>query len=416
MAVFALVTAIFFLWGMSNNLTDILVQQFKKSFELSLLEAQLVQTAVFLAYGTMAIPAALLMRRFGYKAGILTGLLVFGTGTLMFWPAAVIGSYAPFLVALFVAGCGQSILETACNPFIAQFGPAETSERRLNFSQSFNPVGAVSGVLIGTWFIFSGVEKTPVQVMQMKSAGTYERYLHMEIMRVVPTYVGLAAVLLLLAAAIGWMTFPAISAEVDGEERGSFHALLRYPQLWLAVVAQFFYVGAQVSTWSTFIPYMKQYTALSERSCGYLLTGTLVALAAGRIVSTALMRYVDAVKLTRVYALINICLLTVAIVRPGMLGAEMIFATSFFMSVMFPTIFALGVKGLGPHTKLGGSFIVMAILGGAVFPPLMGVVKQVTGSLAQGYWLPALGFGVVAVYGFMVRGVQPDEVEAAPVV
>ena len=415
-AVFALVTAIFFLWGMSNNLTDILVQQFRKSFELSLLQAQLVQTAVFLAYGTMAIPAALLMRRFGYKAGILTGLLVFGTGTLMFWPAAVIGSYAPFLVALFVAGCGQSILETACNPFIAQFGPAETSERRLNFSQAFNPVGAVSGVLIGTWFIFSGVEKTPDQVTQMKAAGTYAGYLHTEIMRVVPTYVGLAAVLLLLAAAIGRMTFPAISTEGDGEEQGSFGALLHYPHLWFAVVAQFFYVGAQVSTWSTFIPYMKQYTTESEKSCGYFLTGTLVALALGRIVSTWLMRYVDAVRLTRVYALINIALLALAILRPGMMGAMAIFATSFFMSVMFPTIFALGVKGLGPNTKLGGSFIVMAILGGAVFPPLMGVVKQATGSLAQGYWLPALGFAVVAVYGFVGARVSVAEVEEAPVV
>jgi FHS family L-fucose permease-like MFS transporter len=146
------------------------------------------------------------------------------------------------------------------------------------------------------------------------------------------------------------------------------------------------------------------------------LTGTLVALAAGRIFSTGLMRYVDAVKLTRVYALINIALLAAAILRPGMMGAMAIFATSFFMSVMFPTIFALGVKGLGANTKLGGSFIVMAILGGAVFPPLMGVVKQATGSLAQGYWLPALGFGVVAVYGFMASGASVDEVESAPVV
>jgi FHS family L-fucose permease-like MFS transporter len=277
-------------------------------------------------------------------------------------------------------------------------------------------VGAVSGVLIGTWFIFSGVEKKPEQVTQMKAAGTYSGYLHTEILRVVPTYVGLAAVLLLLALAIARIKFPAISAEGDAEEQGSFGALLQYPHLWLAVVAQFFYVGAQVATWSTFIPYMKQYTALSERNCGYFLTGTLVALAAGRIVSTALMRYVEAVKLTRVYALINVCLLTVAILRPGMMGTVMIFATSFFMSVMFPTIFALGVKGLGPNTKLGGSLIVMAILGGAVFPPLMGVVKQATGSLAQGYWLPALGFALVAVYGFLGSGASPVEVEAAPIV
>src|SRR5665213_414903 len=185
---FVQVTAIFFLWGMSNNLTDILVQQFRKSFELSLIQAQLVQTAVFLAYGTMAIPAALIMRRFGYKAGILIGLVTFGTGTLLFWPAGVIGQYLPFLMALFVAGCGQSILETACNPFMAQFGPAETSEQRLNFAQAFNPPGTIAGVLFGTWFIFSGVEKTQDQVAAMKAAGTYTSYLHTEILRVVPTY------------------------------------------------------------------------------------------------------------------------------------------------------------------------------------------------------------------------------------
>jgi FHS family L-fucose permease-like MFS transporter len=357
------------------------------------------------------------MRRFGYKTGIMTGLLIFGSGTLMFWPAAVIGSYAPFLVALFVVGCGQSILETACNPFIAQFGPPETSERRLNFSQAFNPVGCVTGVLIGTWFIFSGIEKTPDQVSQMKAAGTYAGYLHTEIMRVVPTYVGLAAVLLLLAVCIGRATFPVIGAEANGaaEEKGSFAELMHFPHLWFAVVAQFFYVGAQVATWSTFIPYMKQYTSETEKACGYFLTGTLVALALGRIFSTWLMRYVDAVKLTRVYAMINIALLAVAIARPGMMGAIAVLATSFFMSVMFPTIFALGVKGLGANTKLGGSFIVMAISGGAFFPPLMGVVEKMTGNLARGYVLPALAYVVVAIYGFMGSGASLEEVESAPI-
>ncbi len=416
---FALVTAIFFLWGMSNNLTDILVQQFRKSFELSLLQAQLVQTAVFLAYGTMAIPAALLMRRFGYKAGILTGLLVFGTGTLLFWPAAVVGRYTPFLIALFVVGCGSSILETACNPFIAEFGSAETSERRLNFSQAFNPPGTITGVLIGTWFIFSGVEKTAGQVAEMKAAGTYAGYLHTEIMRVVPTYLGLAAVLFALAFLVWRTYFPKMGSEEGTEERlgGGFSLLRRHPQLMLAVVAQFFYVGAQVATWSTFIPYMKAYTLESEKACGYFLTGNLLALALGRVFSTWLMRYVSAGTLLRLYAIINLPLLAFAAFRPGMAGAVAILATSFFMSIMFPTIFALGVKGLGAETKVGGSLIVMAIVGGALFPPLMGVVKNVTGSLALGYLLPALGYVVVAVYGFLSsRDVGRSEVEVAPAV
>ena len=405
---FVLVTAIFFLWGMSNNLTDILVQQFRKSFELSLIEAQLVQTAVFLAYGTMAIPAALIMRRFGYKTGILIGLVTFGTGTLLFWPAGVIGQYVPFLIALFVAGCGQSILETACNPFMAQFGPAETSEQRLNFAQAFNPPGTITGVLIGTWFIFSGVEKTPDQVAQMKAAGTYAGYLHTEILRVVPTYIALGLVVLSLAAAIGFTKFPAMHSEHEGEagDRGSFAALFRYPHLLFAVAAQFFYVGAQVTTWSTYIPYIKAYTAVTEKQAGYFLTATLVALLVGRFVSTGLMRVVSAAKMMAAYALANIALLAVGIARPGMVGVWAILATSFFMSIMFPTIFALGVKGLGPNTKLGGSLIVVAILGGAIFPPLSSWLARGHG-IAWAYGLPLAGYVFVAAFGFLVTPMLP---------
>jgi len=413
---FVLVTAIFFLWGMSNNLTDILVQQFKKSFELSLIQAQLVQTAVFLAYGTMAIPAALLMRRFGYKTGILIGLTVFGLGTLLFWPAGVIGHYGPFLMALFVVGCGSSILETACNPFMAQFGPAETSEQRLNFAQAFNPPGTIVGVLIGTWFIFSGVEKKAPEIAAMKAAGTYAGYLHGELLRVVPTYVGLGLVVLLLAVVIANTKFPTMHAEHEGEggDQGSFGALLGYPHLWFAVVAQFFYVGAQVATWSNYIPYLKAYTSLTERQSGYFLTGTLVALALGRIVSTSLMKLVSPAKMMALYAVINIGLLAVGIVRPGLAGGCAILFTSFFMSIMFPTIFALGVKGLGPNTKLGGSLIVVAILGGAVIPPLMALIKNMTGSLAKGYILPLAGYGVVALYGILGPRIAPPSGNTDP--
>ncbi len=415
---FGLVTAIFFLWGMSNNLTDILVQQFKKSFELTLLEAQLVQTAVFVAYGTMAIPAALLMRRYGYRVGLLTGLLLFGAGTLLFWPAAVAGRYAPFLLALFIVGCGQSILETAANPLIAQFGPPETSARRLSFAQSFNPPGSMAGVLFGTWFIFSGVELAPDRVAAMRADGSYAGYLHSEIMRVVPVYVGLGVVLVLVAALIARVRFPAFatagSRDDTTEDRGSFRSLLRYPHLFFAVVAQFFYVGTQVATWSTFIPYMKAYTTVSERTAGYYLTGSLIALAVGRAASTWLMRYVAPARLLVGYSVLNVGLLAFAVMQPGMMGAWALVATSFFMSIMFPTIFALGVKDLGPSTKLGGSLIVMAILGGAVFPPLLGVVVHQTGSMAMGYLLPLLGYVVVAAYGAFGANVPARALAEAP--
>ena len=419
MLAFALVTAIFFLWGMSNNLTDILQQQFKKSFELSVLQAQLVQTAVFLAYGTMAIPAAQFMRRLGYKAGILTGLITFATGILLFLPAAILGRYGLFLLALFIAGSGQSILETACNPFIAEFGSPETSERRLNFSQAFNPPGTIFGVLVGTIFIFSGVEKTPAQVAAMKTAGTYAAYLHSETMRVVPTYVGLAAALFILTLLIWKTYFPKMQSEQGISEKTGigFSLLGKYPHLLFAVIAQFFYVGAQVSTWGNFIFYMRTYTSQPEKACGYFLTGSLVALAIGRVFSTWLMRYIPALTLMRVYAVINIGLVLFAVARPGMAGAMGLLITSFFMSIMFPTIFALGVKGLGSDTKLGGSLIVTSIIGGAIFPLLLGVIARSTGSLALGYLIPAVGYGVVAGYGFMgsSSGASLREVEASPI-
>lgn len=403
MLLFSLVTVLFFLWGMSNNLTDILVQQFRKSFELSPFSAQLVQTANFLGYFIMALPAALLMRKWGYKAGMVTGLVMFGGGMVLFWPAAVSGQYLPFLVALFTVGCGASFLETASNPFIAQFGDPATSEQRLNFAQSFNPPGTIAGVLLGARFIFSGVEKTAPEVTAMKAAGTYQAYLHTEIMRVVAPYLAFGGVVLLCAFVLSRIKFPEIHSEHEGEagDHGSFAQLLHYPQLWFAVVANFCNVGAQISSWSSLIPYMKQFTAVSERTAASYLVGVLVALAVGRFVSTPLMKFIAPSRMLGIYAVVNVGLMAVTITHPGVVGAWSVVASGFFLSIMFPTIFALGLKGLGPNTKLAGSFLVMAIVGGAVFPPVLGLIARSTGSLAKGYIVPLVGFVVVALYGFL---------------
>jgi FHS family L-fucose permease-like MFS transporter len=402
MVPFVLVTVLFFLWGMSNNLTDILVQQFRKSLELSQFSAQLVQTANFFGYFCMAIPAGLLMRRWGYKAGMVTGLLLFGSGMVLFWPAAVKGQYAMFLIALFTVGCGASILETAANPFIAQFGDPVTSEQRLNFAQAFNPPGTVTGVLIGTYFIFSGVEPTVTEIEQMKLAGTYQGYLHGEIMRVVPTYLAFGAVVLLFAFILSRTKFPVIQVEHEGagEDHGHFGELLRNPAIWIAVAANFCNVGAQISSWSSLIPYMKQYTPASERTAAHYLTAVLVVMLIGRFISTPLMRFVRPSLMLGAYGVANTLLMMVTIVRPGMVGAWAVVASGFFISIMFPTIFALGLKGLGRNTKLGGSLLVMAIVGGALFPPIAGFIARQTGSLALGYIVPLVGFAGVAVYGF----------------
>jgi len=399
---FVLVTVLFFLWGMSNNLTDILVQQFRKSFELSQFSAQLVQTANFFGYFCLAIPAALVMRRWGYKTGMVLGLVLFGTGMILFWPAAASGQYAPFLIALFTVGGGASILETAANPFIAQFGDPATSEQRLNFSQAFNPPGTITGVLIGTYFIFSGVEKTNVQVAAMKAAGTYHAYLHTELLRVVPTYLTFGAIVLLCAVVLGMTKFPVMTSEHEGagEDHGSFAELARQPMIWIAVAANFCNVGAQISSWSTLIPYMKQYTVVSERTAAHYLTAVLIAMGIGRFVSTPLMRYVRPSLMLAIYGICNTLLMLLAVARPGMMGAWAVVASGFFISVMYPTIFALGLKGLGRNTKLGGSLLVMAIVGGAIFPPIAGLIAKHTGSLALGYLVPMAGFVGVAIYGF----------------
>src|SRR5271157_2515487 len=365
---FILVTALFFLWGIPNNLNDVLIRHFMKSFEISRFQAGLVQSAFYLGYFLLAIPAGLMMKRAGYKTGFVVGLLLFAAGAFLFWPAAQSGSYAFFLFALFVIASGLSFLETASNPFIAQLGDPDSSERRLNFSQAFNPFGSITGVVIGTVFIFSGIELTPQEIAARKAQGFYEAYLRTETLRVITPYLVLGAVAICWAILIACTKFPAIQSEHESSagDHGHFRELFRYPHFLWAVVAQFLYVGAQVGTWSYFIQYVQEATHQPEKIAGYFLTGTLAAFGVGRFTSAWLMRFVAPSTLLGVYSVVNIVLVSVGVLLPGWLGLWAIFLTSFFMSLMFPTIFALGLKRLGPNTKIGGSLIVMAIIGGAV--------------------------------------------------
>ena len=210
---FVLVTALFFLWAIPNNLNDVLIKQFMKSFEMSRFQAGLLQSAFYLGYFVLAAPAALIMRRYSYKTGLVIGLLLYSTGTFLFWPAAVAGHYGFFLCALFVIASGLAFLETGANPFIAVLGDPRTSERRLNFSQAFNPIGSICAALLGTTFIFSGVELSPAQVEALKLAGKYEAYLHEETMRVGPPYMILGAVVLVWAVLLMLTKFPKLAEE-----------------------------------------------------------------------------------------------------------------------------------------------------------------------------------------------------------
>lgn len=400
---FFLVTGLFFLWGVPNNLNDVLIRQFMKSFELSRMQAGLIQSAFYLGYFLLAIPGGLIMRRYGYKRGLLVGLVVYSIGTFLFYPAAHARSYLIFLFALFVIACGSCILETGSNPLVAQIGSPETAVRRLNFSQAFFPVGSIVGVLIGTIFIFSGVELKPAQVEQLRLAGTYNAYLLHETMRVVTPYLVLGCLVLFWALLIWRTKFPPIASGHDrltAASSGSYRALLQYPHFMFSVITQFCYVGAQVGTWSYFIQYVQDYVHLPEKLAGYLLTGTLVAFGIGRFTSTSLMKLIRPNILMGQFALINCGLVILGVLFPGWIGVCALFLTSFFMSLMFPTTFALGIRDLGENTKPGASLIVMGDIGGAVFTPLIGLMYQNTRSMATAMIVPLVCYLMVGYFAF----------------
>ena len=408
---FILVTALFFLWGVPNNLNDILISQFMKSFEINRLQAGLVQFAFYLGYFFLAIPAAQLMRRAGYKAGILVGLCLYGSGCLLFWPAAIITQYWVFLMALFVIASGLSFLETASSPFIIQVGDAATAEQRINFSQAFNPLGSITAVVLGSRFIFSGIELKPKQVAALQAQHTYHAYLRSETLRVVNPYLILGAVVLLWAVLIALTPFPHSGLDYPKESRthDTSKPLWKRKHFVFSVGAQFLYVGAQVGTWSFFIAYAMRYTELTQRAAGYWLTAVLVAFTAGRFLSTWFLRYISGARLLGVYALLNAAICCIAALWPGWLGVGCLIAVSFFMSIMYPTIFALGVKGLGQRTKSGSAFIVMSIVGGAALPLVMGLVP----SVAQSYLAPAVCFVGVALYAGFLSKPEPEEMAGA---
>lgn len=402
---FVLVTALFFLWGVPNNLNDVLIRQFMKSFPITRLQAGLVQSAFYMGYFLLALPSAFYMRRAGYKAGFVTGLVLFGAGTFLFWPAALVGRYPFFLLALFVMASGLAFLETASNTFIALAGPPETSERRLNFSQAFNPLGSIAGALIGTTFIFSGIELNAGKIQELQALHQYQAYIRFETLRVVRPYIVLGIVAFVFAFLIWRTSFPVLKDDHVSApyQESSIARLLKNRHLVFTILTQFFYVGAQVGTWSYFIQYVQDYTGQTEKIAGYFLTGTLVMFGIGRFASAFIMKYVKPAKLMGSYCLINIVLVSIAVFHPGWFGVWMIFLTSFFMSLMYPTIFALGLQGLGQDSKVGGSLIVMAIVGGAVLTPLMGIIADSSKSIAYAYSIPLCGYAFIACYSFFAQ-------------
>jgi len=403
---FVLVSSLFFLWGIPNSMNDVLIRQFMKSFALSRFEAGLVQSAFYMGYFILALPAGLLMKRHGYKSGFLIGLCLFATGCFLFLPAANSGQYEYFLAALFVVASGLAFLETASNPFISQLGPPATAERRLNLAQAFNPLGCITGVLLGTAFIFSGIELSPAEIATKQAAGTYAAYMHAETLRVVTPYLVIGCFALFWALMIGFTKFPDFLQESEhkAEVSGNWQDLFRQNHFLLAVLAQFIQCGSQVCLWSYFIQYAREYAHTTDKFSGVLLACVLVIFGIGRFASTGLMQRFSPSRLMTAYGLTNACLVLFALLYPSWAGLVALLLTSFFLSLMFPTIFAMGLKDLGPNTNIGGSFIVMGIVGGAVFTPLMGLLAERLHSMAHAFIIPMLGMLFVGRYAHYMTG------------
>lgn len=402
---FILITTLFFLWGFAHNLDPILIPHLKKSFTLSTTQATLVDSAVFIAYFIMALPAGFIMKKFGYKSGIILGLLLFAIGSFLFVPAANNQSYNFFLVALFIIACGLTILETAANPYAALLGDSKTSVQRLNLAQSFNGLAAALAPVIGGYLIFTK-GKTEAE-LNLMSDTSRRIALASEASSVKTPYIILGVVLILIAIIFGFTKLPKIKVETKNEvSKSVFHAL-KHKHLSWAVVAQFFYVGAQVSVFSLFILYATKAANLEEHTAAIYLSACGFAFLVGRFLGTFLMRFIPPAFLLAIYAVINVLLCIIAILGTGMITIYSIIGICFFMSIMFPTIFSLGIKNLEGDTEYGSSLIIMSIVGGAILPRIFGMISDTYNNIQMGYIIPLVCFAVIFYFG--IKGYKTQE-------
>jgi len=410
---FILVTSLFFLWAFLHNTNPILIPHLKKACQLSDTQSSFIDLAVYLGYFSIAIPAGLVMHRYGYKRGIIIGLCLYAAGALLFIPAASGRTFGLFLAALFILASGATFLETVANPYISVLGPKETSEQRLNFAQSFNGVGAFVAPLIGGKFILSGVEHTKEELNQMAANGTLNAYLQSEADTVKIPYLIIAAVVAIVTIGFLFTKLPEVKESDSADAHTDFSLkVLRHSHVRWAVFAQFFYVGAQVGVGSFFIRFSKQVMDLGEKPASYLWGSiAMVGFMIGRFAGTFLMKFIKPQKLLLIYAIINILLLVIALNTHGKVAVYAVTAVPFFMSIMFPTIFALGIKELGEETKMASSLLVMAIVGGALAPVLMGGISDYTGSMQKAYIIPLLCF--IAVAWFAWKGYKIKQINVS---
>lgn len=398
---FILITSLFFLWGIAHNLNPILIPHLKKACQLSDFQSALIDSAFYVAYFAMALPAGKVMHKYGYKFGIIGGLVLFALGAFLFIPAANTRVFALFLAALFIIASGLTFLETAANPYVTVLGSPQTASQRINFAQSFNGLAASIAPFLGGMFILSGKHLSQDQSQAM-TAAQLASYLDAEAATVKIPYLIIGLVVLFVALLVYKVQLPEVSdADKHELELGQSGASIwRHSHVRWAVAAQFFYVGAQVCVSSFFIRYMDSTAHMPEKQAANFLSVALLLFMIGRFVGTVLMRYIEAHKLLSIYALLNILLLAFVVAKGGMLSAYALCALEFFMSIMFPTIFSLGLAGLSSsETKIASSYLVMAIVGGAIFPLIMGRVSDASG-IQWAYIVPLLCFFVIFWFAY----------------
>ena len=419
---FALVTSLFFLWGIANSLNGILINHFQLALDLKRWQAGLVDSAFYFGYFVFAIPAGLFMNKFGFKKGIIFGLLLYGLGAILFYPAAEVRVYGFFLFALFTIASGLAFLETAANPYVSILGDPATAEQRLNFSQSFNGLSIIFGPLIGSLLIFTDNTYTAADLAAMPIEQS-EAIRIAEAYTVQSPYLWLAGIVLFVAL-LFWITKMPEPAQPSTSGKKGWDGIFKNRHLVLAIVAQFAYVGAQACTWGYFIdlklslspdkhfflvealkPFFEWLTGSADeltpkRWAGFHLTFSFLLFMVGRFFGTWLMSYVKPQRLLTIFSFIALALFITGTTASGLTAVVAILFASFFMSIMFPTIFALGTKNLGEQVKIGSSLVIMAIVGGAVLPPFLGLLADKTGSYQTAFMLPTLCFLVIIYYGW----------------
>src|ERR1700738_968312 len=395
---FGVLICCFTAWGVGADLTTPMVAGFKRIFDMSTFQASLVQLAYFCAYFLLAIPAAFINQRFGYKAGLLTGLLLAAVGAIAFYPASKIMTYEAFLVALFAIAAGCSILETSANPYALSLGTEETATRRLNFAQAFNPVGTNIGVLLAATLILPKLDE-PVNMANLSPAEV-QAIRAGELGAVMGPYLGLGFVLIAIALVFAFQKSPQVIEEYpsgDLERQSPLKVLLSNKRYVFGVIAQFFNVAAQVCTWTYLIQYSQQALHGSLQLGGFLLQVSLIVFLISRFVMTWVIGRVRATKVLTVLGTLAVVLCIFAMFSPNVAGVAAVVALSFCLSLMFPTIYGVALQGLGPATKFGAAGLVMAIVGGGIMPLVQGHILDVT-SPAISFVVPAFCFAVVTAY------------------